>query len=194
MNKPELTMVTSSDYKFVLAQQILGDYFDLKREKYSIPEYQFLDVKTVVKYKASLAYVKCKGPVLVDDAGIYLAACEGYPGALAKFVKSRVGMNGVLRMLNGQSRYAESVVVIAYCNETMHKDPVVFEGRMRGRISELPIDTDFPETAGFAHLFIPHGAGMPYIHLPEEERKKYSERIIAMTQFLNWAKENILPK
>ncbi len=192
--KPVMTMITSSDYKFALAQQILGNYFDLRRLECSIPEYQFLDVKTVVKYKASLAYIKCKSPVLVDDAGIYLAACEGYPGALAKFVKSRLGMNGVLRMLNGQSRYAESVVAVAYCDEATAKNPVIFEGRVRGRISDLPTDTDFPKSAGFGHLFIPHGARMPYIHIPEAQKGKYSERTIALNQFLDWAKENILPK
>lgn len=97
-------------------------------------------------------------------------------------------------MLNGQSRYAESVVVVAYSDETRYKDPAIFEGRIRGKISELPINTDFPESAGFAHLFIPQGTSIPYIHIPEEERKKYSERIIALRQFLDWAKENILPK
>ncbi len=198
--KKDLYFVTSSDYKFKKAEEILGNCFNLYSVLLDLPEHQKIEVKEVAEAKAIDAYRilnasgESKHPVLIDDAGIYLKAYRSFPGALAKFTKAGLGMSGILRLLSGMDRSAESVTTIAYCDETLFqkKSSIAFEARRSGVIADMDLDTPFLPTSGFAHIFIPDGSSVPWIRIPDDRKDLFSERVDALRKFLDWAKRNVL--
>ena len=82
-----------------------------------------------------------------------------------------VGINGILKLLEGKPRKAKFVTAFAYATPNLH--PVAFVGECEGNIAEKP-----SEVIDFAYdtIFVPKGETRTFSEMTKEEKERYSHR------------------
>ena len=93
--RPPFVLVTGNPGKLAEAGRILGapvDSLDL-----DLPEIQSLDLRAVLDAKADEAWRRVGRPLVVEEAGLELAALDGFPGPLVKWMLDAAGPEGLAR-------------------------------------------------------------------------------------------------
>ncbi len=175
-----VTLVTSNESKVREAKSALKGW-NVLHMNVDVQEIKTSSMEETIVSKAKTAYHMIKKPVLVEDTGLFLDAYPSFPGTYTKFCIRLLGMDGILRLLQGKIRTAKFETWLAwYDGRTLR----VFQGVSRGRIAEkagkaaekkLPYDS----------VFIPDGDTRTYSEMTKEEKAKTSHRAQA---FLNFAK------
>ncbi|AEM58499.1 deoxyribonucleotide triphosphate pyrophosphatase [Haloarcula hispanica N601] len=110
-----LNFVTTNPGKVREATEYLDD--EVEQFDFDYPEVQADDLKTVAAEGARAAYRAADGPVIVDDAGLFIDAFDGFPGPYSSYVEDTVGVERVWRMTEPEDdRGAAFKTVIAYCD------------------------------------------------------------------------------
>lgn len=177
-----IKFITGNKHKVKEARGIF-EKFDIKLEHMDLgyPEIQG-NLEDVAKYGAKYAASKLKGPVIVEDAGLFIRALNWFPGTYSSYVQETLTNKGILKLMdNVDDRYAEFRSVIGYC--TPKSEPEVFLGTVKGLIS-------FKEQGnnGFAYdpLFIPYGYDKTFGELTRGEKNEFSHRRRSLQKFALW--------
>jgi non-canonical purine NTP pyrophosphatase (RdgB/HAM1 family) len=70
---------------------------DLEAVEVDLPEIQSLDLAEILHAKADEAWRRVGRPLVVEEAGLGLAAMNGFPGPLVKWMLDAVGAEGIAR-------------------------------------------------------------------------------------------------
>lgn len=145
-------------------------------------EVQAESVSEVAAYSARVAAVRCARALIVEDAGLFVGALHGFPGPNSSYVFKKIGIDGLLKLLQGEgSRSAVFRSAVAYCEP--EGEPVIFEGVVRGKILHSPVgDGGF----GFDPVFVPNGKRKSMAQMTLEEKCDVSHRGEAMRKFGSW--------
>jgi len=151
------TLVTGNRDKLAEAESILG--FRPDAHRLDLPEIQSLDLVGVLREKGREAWRRLRRPVVVEETGLDLAALNGFPGPLVKWMLASVGAAGIARTAHalGDPRATAHTAVLFQDDETA----IVAEGRVDGRLA--------PEPRG------EHGFGWDTVFMPLERRETYAE-------------------
>ena len=107
-----IKFVTGNPDKVREAQEILGICLDtIDRDE--LIEIQTSDVIQLVTHKAQQAYQLIKGPVLVEDSGLFFDAWNKLPGAFVKWFEKSVGCAGMVKMLSSFENKVETWSLLA---------------------------------------------------------------------------------
>ncbi|KSW11323.1 non-canonical purine NTP pyrophosphatase [Pyrodictium occultum] len=139
------------------------------------------DLRSVALYAASLAYSIVGRPLIVEDAGLFIEALNGFPGPYSAYVYKTIGIEGVVKLMEGvadRRAYFYSVIALAY-----DRGVALFEGRCDGRIAEEPRGT---RGFGFDPIFIPEGESRTFAEMSIEEKNMYSHRARAARRLCSW--------
>ncbi len=134
-------------------------------------EIQSDNLAEITVYSALHAYSILMKPVLVEDAGLFITALNGFPGPYSSFVYKTLGVNGILKLMQSitdRRAYFESAVTVIY-------PPCIITetARVHGVITYEPRgDKGF----GFDPIFIPNGDERTFAEMSIEEKNKYSHR------------------
>ncbi len=184
----KLYFVTNNKGKFLEASSILRRYnielIQIDTEKLEI---QSDDLRKIALRAAEYVFEKIRKPIIVEDAGLFIKALNGFPGPYSSYVFKTIGIHGILKLMNDvDDRRAEfrSVVVL--------KHPIVgtriFEGIVNGIISRIPKGS---KGFGFDPIFIPNGCTKTFAEMDIEEKNKYSHRARAFRALGEWVQENL---
>lgn len=134
------------------------------------------------------AFKRCKLPLIVEDAGLFVGALNGFPGPYAAYVFKTLGNAGLLKLLGGvENRKATFKSAIVYCDNDSGKT-VCFEGQAVGQIALQEL-TSNPELAfGFDPIFVPAGSQKTFAQMPVKEKNGFSHRAMAVSKFAQWYK------
>ena len=163
------TLVTGNPGKARELKRICG--IEIAHEPVDLPEIQGLDLLTVLRSKTREAYRQLGRPVIVDETGLELAALNGFPGPLIKWLLQSIGAEGLGRL--GQSLHDDRIT--AHC-AVMFFDgerEVVGEGRTRGRLVFPPRGDD---GFGWDPVFLPDGDGLTYAEMSAERKDEIGHR------------------
>ncbi|MDA4135727.1 MAG: RdgB/HAM1 family non-canonical purine NTP pyrophosphatase [Thaumarchaeota archaeon] len=140
------------------------------------------DTTDVASYSAREAARKYGRAVMVEDAGLFVEALDGFPGPFSAYVFKTIGIEGLLALLEREkSRSAAFRSAVAYC--APDGEPHVFEGEVRGRITRSPKGRN---GFGFDPVFLPTGSRKSMGELTLEEKCAISHRGEAMRKFAAW--------
>ncbi len=173
MSIQHLTVVTGNKRKAAEIAAITG--LTAESVELDIPEIQSLDVEIVAKEKALAAYARLHRPVVVDDTGMVIDALGGLPGALVAWFLDKLGAQGILNLVRGNSERGCSVMTcIGFADEG---GAVTFVGTVKGRLAEqVQGDHGF----GYDSIFIPDGQDRTYAQMTAEEKNATSMRKLAL--------------
>src|SRR3989344_1306646 len=169
----KLAFVTTNRHKFEEARDILSEFgIEVEWKNIDLPEPDG-DIDSVAKEKAKSAASRLNKTVAVDDTGVFFEAYNDFPGSRPKFIFNSIGYDGIMRLLKGKSRKAYFRTVVGYCEPG--KKPIVFDGIMRGEITEKVFDED-RDVLPYMRIFIPEGHKKVISGFSMEEKNKISHR------------------
>ncbi|MDR1819584.1 MAG: XTP/dITP diphosphatase [Methanobrevibacter sp.] len=181
-----ITFITGNKHKVEEAKKIFHNFnIELEHIDLGYPELQG-ELEDVAISGAKYASSKLRKPVIVEDAGLFIRALNGFPGVYSSYVQETIGNSSILKLMEDiDDRYAEFRSVIGYC--TPKTEPKTFLGRVKGQIA-------FQEKGnkGFAFdpLFYVEEKDKTFAELSIEEKNQFSHRRNSLEIFINWYKEN----
>ena len=117
-------------------------------------EVQDDSLKSIAKTSATDAVGKCGLPIIVEDAGLFIEALNGFPGPYSSYVYRTLGTEGILKLMKNvdeREAYFQSVVAFSSPEEV----PKCFHGKVKGKIfREVRGRPGF----GFDPIFEPSGS------------------------------------
>jgi XTP/dITP diphosphohydrolase len=183
-NRSRVVRVATSNRKKFEEIRLLLDSYGLRavRTRGKDVEIQHDDVRVVAERALKEALKHRSEALLIEDAGLYVEALKGFPGAYSSYVFRTIGGNGLLRLLSGEKRReAEFRSAVAY-GET-DGSIWLFEGPVRGTIAKNPRGT---RGFGFDPIFIPESFTHTFAEMPIEKKNRISHRALAVTAFAKW--------
>ncbi len=183
----ELLFATNNLNKVREAEFVLNKFgISLKTITVSKIEIQSNSLREIAIYAARSAYRAVRRPIIVEDSGLFIDALNGFPGPYSSYVYKTIGLNGILKLLDGvlnrKARF-EAVVALAV-NEN---DIYVFEGYVEGYISsEIKGSSGF----GFDPIFIPIGCSETFGEMDIAKKTSYSHRGRAFRELGIWLTNN----
>ncbi|MEM2239132.1 MAG: XTP/dITP diphosphatase [Candidatus Bathyarchaeia archaeon] len=151
-------------------------------------EIQSDSLEDIASYAAKELSGRLGFKVVVEDAGLFIRSLNGFPGPYSSYILKTIGLNGVLRLMNGVSdRYAYFLSVVAYAEPG--KPAKVFQGRVEGLITSEPRGSG---GFGFDPIFQPlEGDGRTFAEMSAEEKNRFSHRAKAFRELAVWIRENL---
>jgi XTP/dITP diphosphohydrolase len=151
-------------------------------------EIQSDSLMEIAETSAQDAFKRCHVPVIVEDAGLFIDALNGFPGPYAAYAYKTIGNKGLLKLMeNVENRKARFQSAIAYC-DIVSCTPVCFEGEAAGTITKVDRRGNGESGFGFDPIFQPAGSDKTFAEMTLEEKNCFSHRAKAMREFAKWYK------
>ena len=125
-----INFVTSNKGKFAEAQGIFGD---LNQKDIGYTEIQADTLEEVAIFGMKEVATRLVGAVMLEDAGLFIEALQGFPGVYSAYVQKTIGNDGILRLMEGvENRKAFFKSVVVYAEPGL--EPQMFKGIVWGQI------------------------------------------------------------
>jgi len=177
-----ITYATTNPGKVASLRRHLEGYgIDVLQEPLSIPEPRSDDVREIAEHKVRYAYGRLQRPVVVLDAGFYIDALNGFPRAFVNFALETIGLDGILKLVDGKPRACEFRECLAYMGGEL-ETPRYFIGHVRGTIA--------PEKRGQKQPHLWSDLGLIYI--PENHTRTLAE--LTGQEYREWSGNKSTPE
>jgi non-canonical purine NTP pyrophosphatase (RdgB/HAM1 family) len=162
-------LVTANPGKLAEARRLAGG--ELDTVALDLPEIQSLDFREVLRAKADEAWRRLGRPLVVEEAGLELAAFNGFPGPLVKWMLAAVGPDGIARA----AAAAGDVRATARCLLLYRRadGDLIAEGATEGT---LVLPGRGTHGFGFDPVFLPGGESHTFGELAGAEKDSVSHR------------------
>ncbi len=143
------------------------------------PEIQADSLEEVCRFGLDQVRDQVEGVFMLEDAGLFVEALEGFPGVYSSFAFATLGNEGVLKLLEGRSaRAARFESVIGFHDGS--KD-LILNGTVEGQIAAEPRGEG---GFGFDPIFVPEGSKRTFAEMTPEEKKSISHRARALDELV----------
>jgi XTP/dITP diphosphohydrolase len=169
--------VTSNKGKYAEAQALFDD---IVQRDIGYTEIQADTLEEVALYGMKEVAARLDGPVMLEDAGLFVQALRGFPGVYSAYVQKTIGNAGILRLmeaLENRSAYFKSVV--AYAEPGM--ETVMFSGEVHGHIG-----FEARGNKGFGYDPIFYADDMSLAEMDLEKKNQISHRAESMRALKKW--------
>ena len=114
-----------------------------------------------------------KNPCMALDGGFYIPSLNGFPKAYVNFALSTIGLEGILKLVEGKNRACEFRDTIAYLDDRL-SEPVICTSIVRGTLAAEPRGELKPYNWGALHkIFIPDGWSKTFTEMTEDEMNRW---------------------
>jgi len=179
---------TANIHKFNEARCILGSLgIGVGMLKLKGDEIQSESLQEIAEKSVQSAYKKCGLPIIVEDAGLFIDALEGFPGPYAAYAYKTIHNSGILKLLETkENRNATFQSIISYCDNQTQMDPLSFYGQSKGVITLQERQEPGKPAFGFDPIFQPNNSSKTFAEMTLQEKNSYSHRAEALTKFAQW--------
>lgn len=153
------------------------------------PEIQHDELSGVAE--AGAGYLMATGlepPFMLEDAGLFVSALNGFPGVYSRHALDTIGNQGILALLRDvelEARTAAFQANLCYVDEDGM--PHHFDGAVKGHIAaQAAGEGGF----GFDPIFIADGHERTFAELSADEKNAVSHRGRAAQKFVAWLQES----
>jgi XTP/dITP diphosphohydrolase len=180
---------TNNVNKFHEARRVLAEYnVAVGMLRVKSLEVQSESLEEIATASALDAFEKCRLPIIVEDAGLFVDALNGFPGPYAAYAYKTVGNQGLLRLMkNVEARNAHFESVVAYFSAEL-ESPVCFHGEVLGEIAEEERRGNSRSGFGFDPVFKPLNSGKTFAEMTIAQKNEHSHRARALRKFAAWYK------
>lgn len=178
---------TNNVNKFNEARRVLSEYnIAVGMLRVKSLEIQSENLEEIAKASVEDAFKRSHLPIIVEDAGLFIDALNGFPGPYAAYTYKTIGNQGVLKLMHGiKNRKAHFDSAIAYLSART-KTSICFLGRIDGEITAEEKKSDNKSGFGFDPIFKPSGSHRTFAEMSIPEKNGYSHRASAFRNFAEW--------
>lgn len=162
------TLVTGNPGKLREARRLCP--LPMDAEQIDLPEIQSLDFERIVREKAEEAWRRLGRPLVVEEAGLELAALNGFPGPLVKWMHQAVGAAGIARTAEALGDPGATARCLLLYRDA--ERAVLAAGSVPGRVVAPRGDSGF----GWDPIFVPEELQRTFAELSDEEKDARSHR------------------
>lgn len=182
----KINYITTNKFKVLVAQENLEPLgIEVDAKSIDCPEIQADTIEEVAKFSSKYASDFLGEDTLKNDSGIVIPALNGFPSAYSKYVDQTLGIDGILKLMDGiEERNAYFLEVLAYTE--YGKDPIVFTSKTEGTLSKVKTGE---HGWSWDFIFIPKGCDQTLACYPDDERWKFWDNS-AYTELCEYLKEN----
>ncbi|MBI5803716.1 hypothetical protein HY450_00565 [Candidatus Pacearchaeota archaeon] len=141
-----------------------------------LPEPRSDDLREIAREKVLFAYEKIGKPCIALDSGFYVHSLNGFPKAFVNFVLGTIGIEGILKLVDGRSRDCEFRNCLSYFDDS-RPEPDYFESNVEGLLSDFPRGE--MRDYYWSKLFL--------VFIPKNGNKTLAE--LTFEEYQNWRKE-----
>jgi XTP/dITP diphosphohydrolase len=176
---------TNNINKFNEARKVLSRYnIAVGMIRVKTLEIQSESLEEIAMTSAIYAFKQCGLPLIVEDAGLFVEALNGFPGPYSSYVYKTIGNEGLLKLMEkNENRKAKFQSVVAYLSEEL-ESPSCFKGEILGEITEHVRKGS--SGFGFDPIFKPANSQKTFAEMSIAEKNKYSHRARAFRRFAKW--------
>ncbi|KAI4087314.1 MAG: hypothetical protein LQ348_007424 [Seirophora lacunosa] len=175
----ELHFITGNPNKLAEVQAILGNTVPLRNRSLDLVEIQGT-IEGISKDKCRQAAAMLGGPVLVEDTCLCFSALKGLPGPYIKWFLQALGHEGLNKLLLGyEDKSAHAVCTFAFSEGPGH-EPMLFEGRVLGKIVPARGALVF----GWDPIF--EYQGETFAEMDKAKKNGLSHRFLALAKLKAW--------
>ena len=171
----KILFATSNKGKLLEAEKLLLPLnYEVQQLEASYPEIQAASLEDVASYGMEwiVKEKRIEGPIILEDAGIFIDALNGFPGVFSAYVFKSIGLDGILKLMEGgEDRSAHFESCISYSEEGL--EIVFFKGRVDGAIALVQKGS---HGFGYDPIFMPEGEDRTFAEMPAEEKSRISHR------------------
>jgi XTP/dITP diphosphohydrolase len=180
---------TNNIHKFNEARQILAESrIAVGMLRIKSLEIQSDSLEEIAETSVTDTFRRCRLPIIVEDAGLFVEALNGFPGPYAAYAYKTIGNKGLLKLMHKKdNRRAEFKSVIAYLSERT-ESPMFFAGVARGTIHVKEERARHESGFGFDPIFKPDKSQKTFAEMSIEEKNRCSHRAAAFRKFAEWYK------
>lgn len=148
------------------------------------PEIQANSLEEVAGYGVEHIKKRFRHPFILEDAGLFIDALEGFPGVYSKYVFFTIGCKGILKLLEGNKKRT-AVFRSVYVYSEPYKKPLFFIGECHGTIA-----TEEKGEGGFGYdpIFIPDGKTVTFAEMSTKDKNRDSHRGKALDKLIDFLK------
>ena len=169
--------VTGNRGKFIEASGILGD---LTQRDIGYTEIQADTLEEVAAFGMKEVRQREQGPVILEDAGLFIEALGGFPGVYSAYAQKTIGNEGILRLMAGEAdRRAFFRSVVAYAEPG--QETRMFAGEVHGQIG---FEARGMKGFGYDPIFYVGDLSLGEMEL--EEKNRISHRAKSMKALKEW--------
>jgi XTP/dITP diphosphohydrolase len=169
--------VTGNRGKFEEAKGILGE---VEQRNIGYTEIQADSLEEVAAFGMREVSEKLEGPVMIEDAGLFIDCLCGFPGVYSAYVFDTIGNEGILRLMDGVTdRRAVFRSVLGYVEPGM--EPILFRGELEGEIATGPWGL-----GGFGYDPIFEVGGKTIAEMELAEKNEISHRGASIRALKRW--------
>lgn len=162
--------------KYLSARNFLKKYgIRVIQKNLEIPDSRG-NIENIAIQKAREAYKILKKPLIAMDAGFFIPSLGGFPKMFVNFVLETIGVEGIIKLLNGKNRNCYFKEILCYCNNLRTK-PKLFERVVEGSIAKTP--------RGKVNSY--HWSKLALIFIPQGKEKTMAE--MSKREFMNFQRQ-----
>ncbi len=174
-----ITFATGNPGKLSEARSLLEPLgYEIRQWDEGYPEIQADTLEAVSRHALDLLEDALEPPFMLEDAGLFVDALDGFPGVYSSYVFATLGNEGILRLIDGtpdDERTARFRAVLGFHDG---RQPRVFDGVVEGQIARK---AQGEHGFGFDPIFVPEeGDGRTFGQMRESEKGEISHRSRAM--------------
>ncbi|ADV65624.1 RdgB/HAM1 family non-canonical purine NTP pyrophosphatase [Desulfurococcus mucosus] len=173
----ELLLLSGNKHKYAEIAEVAGRY-GVKvtpLEGFKV-EIQDDDLSRIALTAALIGYSILGKPVLVEDAGLFIKALNGFPGPYSSYVFKTLGVHGILKLMEGVAERDACFKSVAVA--VVDGNVVKGYGEVCGYITVEPKGS---RGFGFDPIFTPRDQpGRTFAEMDVAEKNKYSHRAKAV--------------
>lgn len=176
----ELLFLTSNKHKVLEVSPIAREYgISLIPVENLKIEVQSEDLEEIARNSALIGYAILGKPVLVEDAGLFIEALNGFPGPYSSYVYKKLGVSGIIKLMEGVSDRRACFRSVAYIVD----GDIIAKGvgEVCGFITESPRGS---RGFGFDPIFTPGeiAGWRTFAEMDIDEKNIYSHRAKAVRE------------
>jgi len=177
---------TNNFHKFNEARRVLAEYkIAVGMLRVKALEIQSDSLSDIAQASVIEAFRRCRLPVIVEDAGLFVDVLNGFPGPYSAYVYKTVGNAGLLKLM-GKVAYRKATFKSAIVYYDGQGAPVCFEGEAAGKITSEERVGNGKSGFGFDPIFQPHGSAKTFAEMDVEAKNGFSHRANAVRKFAEW--------
>lgn len=172
----EIFFATGNEGKVISLRRDLEKYgIQITQLPIELSEPRSSDVREITEHKIICAYKQIQKPTIVIDAGFYIPSLNGFPRAFVNFALETIGLEGILKLVDGKERAGEFKECLAYMGSEL-KQPKYFMITIKGTLAEEQRGVMQKHLwSELSLLFIPDKYNKTLAEMSHEEYKQWKD-------------------